>query len=100
LKEAEYYTQSEAALSVSLAHATVDDAALFLASHQVRYTVTDAGDPVVGALVAVAGKHAATNALGQVTFTFPKTFVPGQYPVDASASLYLDAHADLTVVKT
>jgi hypothetical protein len=99
LKETDDYTQSLTALGLTPTHATVDDAALFLVSHQVRYTVTDAGDPVAGALVTVAGMYASTNVAGQATFTFPKTLTPGEYPVDASASLYIDGRADLTVLK-
>jgi hypothetical protein len=63
---------------------------------QLKVFVTDAGDPVPGATVAVGQHHATTKAFGAASFSYPGSptgpvtvtvTAPGYYPVTASASL-------------
>jgi hypothetical protein len=56
-----WHTQALRTLSVAGSPATVRR------GHSVRFTVTDAGDPVPGATVKFAGHTATTNASGKVT---------------------------------
>jgi hypothetical protein len=57
-------------------------------AHPVTFHVTDAGTPVRGASVRVAGHHALTNARGVATFTVPKGTHTGTKLVTASHSGY------------
>lgn len=63
----------------------------------IKITVTDAGDPVQGATVKVAGKTAATNAAGQATFHLPGGIKAGAYQVTVTAPDYLAAAGRLVV---
>jgi hypothetical protein len=65
----------------------------------IKITVTDAGDPVKGAIVKVDGKSAGTNAAGQATFTLPASIKAGSYKVTATAADYLLATGTLVVRK-
>jgi len=63
----------------------------------VKITVTDAGDPVAGATVKVAGKTATTNAAGQASVTLPASTKPGTYKVTVTAPNYQAGTGSLTV---
>ncbi len=63
----------------------------------VKFTVTDAGDPVAGATVKVAGKAATTNAAGQAFIKLPASTRLGSYKVTVTAPSYLTATGSLTV---
>jgi hypothetical protein len=63
----------------------------------VTFRVTDAGDAVAGATVAVDGKTAATNVSGVASFTFAKGAKTGTYQVTASALDYLTVYGSLKI---
>jgi len=63
----------------------------------VTFTVTDAGDPVPGAIVSVGGVKGKTGALGTVTLKFPAGFAPGKRGITVSAPDYYAAHGTLVV---
>jgi hypothetical protein len=66
----------------------------------VEFHVTDVGDPVAGAKVAVDGKTATTNVSGVASFTFPKGVKTGTYPVtvtDHPGDWYLPTHGSLII---
>lgn len=65
----------------------------------VKITVTDAGDPVKGATVSVAGKSATTNAAGQAFIHLPSGTKAGDYTVTAHAANYRTATGTLVVKK-
>lgn len=65
----------------------------------VKITVTDAGDPVLGAIVKVDGKAAGTNAAGQATFKLPASTKAGSYKVTVTAAYYRIATGTLVVKK-
>jgi hypothetical protein len=68
-----------------------------LSAHAVKTKVTlstrDAGDPLSGATIVVAGKHLKTDAKGQASLTLR----PGSYPARAAAAGYAPAAARVTV---
>ena len=72
-------------------------ARMTLRGHAVKTKVTlvarDAGDPLAGATIAVAGRHLKTDARGQATLTLRA----GTYPVHAVAPGYAAALAHVTV---
>ncbi|MGA8682672.1 MAG: hypothetical protein WB592_19505 [Acidimicrobiales bacterium] len=93
LRNEEYVTQSLTALAVSPDRATIHNTV----SHNVTFTVTDAGDRVAGAKVRVAGMSATTGPSGTATFSFPKGMATGDYLVVAKALNYFSAHGTLHV---
>ncbi|HXY45596.1 MAG TPA: hypothetical protein VEH29_15525 [Acidimicrobiales bacterium] len=66
---------------------------------KVVFTVTDAGDPVAGATVTVAGQSGTTDAGGAVTFAFPKGISPGKYAATAMDADYFSGHASVVVLR-
>lgn len=66
---------------------------------KVVFTVSDAGDPVAGATVRVAGHSATTNAAGRVTITFPKGTSAHRYQATATAANYFPGTASVVVLK-
>jgi hypothetical protein len=64
-----------------------------LGSHQARFVVTDAGDPLAGAKLRFGGRTGTTNASGIVTLTLP--LGPGR--ATASKAGYVGASARLVV---
>lgn len=72
-------------------------AQMSLRAHAVKSKVTlvarDAGDPLAGAAITVAGRHLKTDAKGQATLTLRT----GTYPARASAAGYAAATARVTV---
>jgi hypothetical protein len=63
----------------------------------VSYQISDVGDAVQGATVAVAGKRGTTDAKGQITFHFAKGAKTGSFRVVASAADYLNASTFLRI---
>jgi hypothetical protein len=63
----------------------------------ITYSVNDAGDPVPGATVKVAGKAGSTNQLGLITFKFPKGVKAGKFMVKATLFNYYPALYRLVV---
>ena len=59
----------------------------------VALSLRDAGDPVSGAKITVAGKHLQTDAKGRVTLSLK----PGSYSATASAAGYAPASVSFTV---
>ena len=86
-------TQSLTALALSPGQKTIDNAT----ANSVTFKVTDAGDPVAGALVSLAGHVAKTGASGAATIKFPKGAKPGKYTVTATATNYFSAGATLDI---
>jgi hypothetical protein len=86
-------TQSLTALALSPRQKTIDNAT----SNRVTFKVTDAGDPVAGAFVRVAGRVAKTGARGNASIIFAKGAKPGKYGVTATAPDYFSAGATLDV---
>jgi hypothetical protein len=86
-------TQSLTALAVSPGKITIDNAS----SNKVTFTVTDAGDPVAGATLSVAGRSASTHASGKATITFPKGTSARTYTVTARATDYFSARGKVVV---
>ncbi len=95
LKLQEFVAQVSAGLTLTPGTAHVTNTA----AHTVTFRVTDAGDPVKGAVVKVDGKKLKTNSAGRVTVHLAKGSKPGSYPVTASAPNYLTARAKLVVRK-
>ena len=93
LKNRQYVTQVFAGLTVSPGTVTITNTAF----RTVTFTVTDAGTPVQGAIVKVAGKTVTTNAAGKATFHFAVHFKTGSYLVTASAPNYSRATGKLIV---
>jgi len=93
LQEEQYVTQVRAGLSLSFPSPVhVPSAGL-----NIQITVTDAGDPVIGATVKVDGKTATTNGAGHATIHLPGGIKTGKYGVTATAPNYLGAAGTLTV---
>lgn len=90
---AEYAMQSLAELSVRASTPSITNTA----SHSVTFTVTDAGDPVAGATVSVAGVKGKTGPSGTVTLTLPAGLGLGEHGITAAAADYFSAHATLLV---
>ena len=86
-------TQSLTALAVLPGTATIGNTK----THQVTFTVTDAGDPVAGATVTVDGHSARTSASGKATITFPKGTRPKTYGVSVTAPNYFPAKGEVVV---
>jgi len=63
----------------------------------VTITATDAGDPVAGATVKVAGKTARTNAAGRAVISLSASTKLGSYKVTVIAPAYATATASLVV---
>lgn len=63
-----------------------------VAGHKLLAKITDAGDPVKGAKVAVAGKSAKTNSSGKATIALPKS-ASGKLAVTVTAPGYNPLHA-------
>jgi hypothetical protein len=61
-----------------------------------RFTVTDAGDPVAGATVLVAGRRLATDGRGIATAALP----PGRYVASASKPEYVGASARVRIERS
>jgi hypothetical protein len=70
-----------------------------LKAHSVTFTVTDVGDPVPGATVAIPGKglKATTGATGTATLTFPAGIAAGHYSVVVTGPNYRPALAGVVV---
>ncbi len=86
-------TQSEATLSVSANHGKITNTH----ANKVTFTVTDAGDPVAGAKVKVAGKTATTGKNGKVTVTFNKGAKPGTDTAIATATDYFNGTTTIKI---
>jgi hypothetical protein len=91
----DFVTQVMVPLDVSPTSASFDN----LKSHSVTFRVTDVGDPVPGATVAIPGKglKATTGPSGEATVTFPAGMAAGHYNVIITAPNYLPAHATVVV---
>jgi hypothetical protein len=87
------HTQSLTGLALSPGAVSLSNTS----ARKVVFKVTDAGDPVAGATVRVAGHTAKTNAGGKVTITFPKGTSPGKYEAKASAANYYSGTARVVV---
>jgi hypothetical protein len=72
---------------------------LTLVVHAKTFTILDAGDPVDGAKVQLAGPQAATLSAPAGTAT-AGTLVPGRYTVTATASGYTSAKASFIIPKS
>ena len=81
-------------LSMAIAPAKVDNDM----AHVVKFTVTDAGDPLQGAKVKVMGTTYTTNSAGRVSVTVPKGTSTGRKPVKATKSGYTPATGVVRVV--
>ena len=81
-----FVTQSEATLSIGANHGKITNTH----ANKVTFTVTDAGDPVAGAKVKIAGKTLTTGKNGKATATFAKGAKPGTYTATASAGGYFN----------
>jgi hypothetical protein len=68
------------------------------AAKAVTFAVTDAGDPVKGAVVKVAGKSGKTDSAGNYLH-LPKGLKPAKYQIKASAPDYVAASGKLIVKK-
>jgi hypothetical protein len=66
-------------------------------AHRLTITVADAGDPVRGATVTVAGRSAKTNAKGRASITLPRGIKPGHYNIRATARGYRPAGGRVTI---
>lgn len=65
---------------------------------KVTFTVSDAGDPVSGASVTVAGKTLKTDAQGDAPMEFAKGSKPGALSATATLSGYREASTQITLV--
>ena len=92
---AEYVTQSVTGLAVSPDAVKV----LNTTAHTIVFKVTDAGDPVKGAVVKVDGRHSATGPAGTASIVIPKGAKTGSFPVTASGLNYISAKGMLSIVK-
>jgi len=90
---AEYAMQTLAALSVRASTYSITNTT----AHAVTFTVTDAGDPVAGTTVSVAGIKGKTGPSGAVTLTLPAGLALGKHGITASAANYFSARATLLV---
>jgi hypothetical protein len=90
---ATWHTQVLPGLSVSASPARFTSGT----ASDVSFTVTDAGDPVEGADVTVAGETLHTDAQGHAHYAFPAATKPGKVAIAASRSGYRAASAALTV---
>ncbi len=63
------------------------------AGTKVTLSARDAGDPVAGVAITVAGKHLKTDTKGRVTLALK----PGTYPASATAAGYLTTSARFTI---
>jgi hypothetical protein len=88
-----FETQSEATLSLSSNHGQITNTH----ANKVTFTVTDAGDPVAGAKVKIAGKTLTTGKNGKATATFAKGAKPGTYTAIASATDYFNGTTTLKI---
>ncbi len=91
----DFVTQVMVPLAVSPTSANFDN----LKAHSVTFKVTDVGDPVLGATVAIPGKglKATTGPGGLATITFPAGMAAGHYTAIVAAANYLPAHATVVV---
>jgi len=92
---AEYVTQSVTGLAVSPDKVQVSNTT----AHTVVFKVTDAGDPVKGAVVTVNGHHATTGLAGTASIVIPKGAGPGSFTVTAAGLNYISAKGTLSIVK-
>jgi hypothetical protein len=90
----DFVTQSVTALSVRPRSLTISNHSF----HKLVFKVTDAGDPVKGAVVRVDGHAAKTGSAGTATITIPKGAKPGTFTVTASGLNYIPARATLIIV--
>ena len=65
----------------------------------VAFSVNDAGDPVSGAAVGVAGRTCATGAAGSCSITVPARSTPTTLTATVTRSGYLPANVTLSVVR-
>jgi hypothetical protein len=94
-KNEQFVTQVSAALTLgfpSPVHVGTSGATI-------QITVTDAGDPVPGALVTLDGKTATANTSGKATFKLPASIKAGKYPVTATRPFYQKATGTLVIIK-
>lgn len=95
LANAQFVTQVSAALTLGIpgpVHVGASGATIAI-------TVTDAGDPVPGAIVKVDGKASTTNAAGKATFKLPASIKAGKYTVTATTAFYRTATGTLVITK-
>jgi hypothetical protein len=90
---ATYHTQVLPGLSLSASPATITAAQ----GGKVTFTVTDAGDPVAGATITVAGKSLTTDANGRATYTVAKGSKLGPIAAAATKAEYTKASTRVTV---
>jgi hypothetical protein len=64
---------------------------------RVTFTVTDAGDPVLGATIEIGGQRLTSDAAGRATMPFAATTRPGQIRADATLEGYAGATTRITV---
>lgn len=79
-----WHTQIQPGLALLASPAKFDNAQ----AHTVTFAVKDAGAPVKGATVSIAGKSDVTNADGIAKISFPKGFHTGTYTATAKAKGY------------
>jgi hypothetical protein len=79
-----WHTQIQPGLALLASPVKFDNAA----AHTVTFTVKDAGAPVQGAKVTIAGKSDRTNADGIAKISFPKGFHTGTYKATARKAGY------------
>ena len=93
LKQAQYVTQVLAGLTLSF------PGTVHLGSKgvTVKITVTDAGDPVPGAIVKFAGKTLKTSAKGQVSVKLAASAKTGGYKISVAAPNYAAAGGTVSV---
>lgn len=91
----DFVTQSVTALAVSPRSRTISNRS----AHKLVFMVTDAGDPVKGAVVRVDGHAAKTGSAGRATITIPKGAKPGTFTVTASVLNYIPARGTLVIVR-
>ena len=90
---ATHHTQVLPGLSLSASPSSVTAAQ----GGNVTFTVTDAGDPVSGATISVAGKSLTTDANGRATYAVAKGAKPGALTATATKADYTKASARVTI---
>jgi hypothetical protein len=90
---ATYHTQVLPGLSLNASPKTITAAQ----GGNVTFEVTDAGDPVAGATISVAGKSLTTDAQGRATYAVAKGAKPGAIAATASKADYTPASFRVTV---
>jgi hypothetical protein len=89
-----FYTRILPELTAMVSVSAIKNNKGVVTAHKVTVTVTDAGDPVAGATVHLAGHTATTNGIGRATITLPAS-VTGKHSLTVTAPTY---HALVTSV--